>query len=255
MSTFIGQLIGFAVIVFIIVKWVVPPVKGLMQKQQEAIRVALAESEEAAKKLAEADAMHAKAVEEAKAESAKVTEEAKADSERIEAQLQEQAVTEAERIKAQGEQQVHLLRQQTIRGLRHELGADSVQKAEELVRQYVSDPAQQSATVDRFLGELESMAPSTAVLEAGASLNLRAASREALAVAAANAQAHQINNVEFRHGDWWAPLDGERFDLIASNPPYIADADPHLEQGDLRFEPHGARLEAVDSNQDWLISQ
>ncbi|ANW66072.1 F0F1 ATP synthase subunit B/delta [Mycobacterium sp. djl-10] len=181
MSTFIGQLIGFAVIVFIIVKWVVPPVKGLMQKQQEAIRVALAESAEAAKKLAEADAMHAKAVEEAKAESAKVTEEAKADSERIEAQLQEQAVTEAERIKAQGEQQVHLLRQQTIRGLRHELGADSVQRAEDLVRQYVSNPAQQSATVDRFLGELESMAPSTAVLEAGASLNLRAASREALA--------------------------------------------------------------------------
>jgi ATP synthase F0 subunit b/ATP synthase F1 delta subunit len=181
MSTFIGQLIGFVVIVFIIVKWVVPPVKGLMAKQQEAIRVALAESAEAAKKLADADAMHAKAVEDAKAESAKVTEEAKADSERIEAQLQEQAVTEAERIKAQGEQQVHLLRQQTIRGLRHELGADSVQKAEDLVRQYVSDPEQQSATVDRFLGELESMAPSTAVLETGASLNLRAASREALA--------------------------------------------------------------------------
>lgn len=181
MSTFIGQLIGFGVIVFIIVKWVVPPVKGLMQKQQEAIRTALAESAEAAKKLADADAMHAKAVADAKAESAKVTDEARADSERIGAQLQEQAATEAERIKAQGEQQIHLLRQQTIRGLRHELGAESVQKAEDLVRQYVSDPAQQSATVDRFLGELESMAPSTAVLEAGASLNLRAASREALA--------------------------------------------------------------------------
>lgn len=181
MSTFIGQLIGFAVIVFIIVKWVVPPVKGLMQKQQEAVRTALAESAEAARKLADADAMHAKALADAKAESSKVTEEARADSERIAAQLQEQAGTEAERIKAQGEQQVHLLRQQTIRGLRHELGAESVQKAEELVRNYVADPAQQSATVDRFLGELESMAPSTAVLEAGASLNLRAASREALA--------------------------------------------------------------------------
>ncbi len=48
-----------------------------MQKQQEAIRVALAESAEASKKLADADAMHAKAVEDAKAESAKVTDEAK----------------------------------------------------------------------------------------------------------------------------------------------------------------------------------
>ncbi len=67
MSTFIGQLIGFAVIVAILMKWVVPLVKGLMQKQQEAIRVALAESAEAAKKLADADAMHAKALEDAKA--------------------------------------------------------------------------------------------------------------------------------------------------------------------------------------------
>ena len=48
MSTFIGQLIGFAVIAFILVKWVVPPVRTLMQKQQDAVRVALAESAEAA---------------------------------------------------------------------------------------------------------------------------------------------------------------------------------------------------------------
>ena len=82
MSTFIGQLIGFAVIVFIIWQVGRAPVKGLMHKQQEAIRVALAESAEAAKKLADADAMHAKALEDAKAESAKVTDEAKQDSER-----------------------------------------------------------------------------------------------------------------------------------------------------------------------------
>lgn len=181
MSIFIGQLIGFAVIVFILVKWVVPPVKGLMQKQQEAVRVALAESAEASKKLADADAMHTKAVEDAKAAGAKVTEEAQQDSQRITAQLAEQADAEAERIKAQGAQQVQLMRQQLIRQLRSGLGAESVQKAEEIVRNYVSDPAAQSSTVDRFLDELDAMAPSSTVLEAGASLNLRAASREALA--------------------------------------------------------------------------
>ena len=37
--------------------------------------------------------------------------------------------------------------------------------------------------------------------------------------------------------DWYSALAGERYDLIASNPPYIADDDPHLQQGDLRFEP------------------
>src|SRR5690606_35463773 len=145
------------------------------------VRVALAESAEAGKKLADADAMHAKAVEDAKAAGAKVTEEAQQDSQRITAQLAEQADAEAERIKAQGAQQVQLMRQQLIRQLRSGLGSESVQKAEEIVRNYVSDPAAQSSTVDRFLDELDAMAPSSAVLEARASLNLRAASREALA--------------------------------------------------------------------------
>src|SRR5690606_6042328 len=54
------------------------------------------------------------------------------------------------------------------------------------------------------------------------------ASEPALAVARANSSALNLRNVEFRHGDWLAPLAGERFDLIASNPPYIADDDAHL---------------------------
>ena len=63
------------------------------------------------------------------------------------------------------------------------------------------------------------------------------ASVEALAIASENARRNRIGNVEFRHGDWLQPLAGERFDLIASNPPYIALGDPHLGEGDLRFEP------------------
>ena len=182
MGVFIGNLIGFAIIVAIIVKWVVPPMKGMMQKQQDAVRNALAESAEAAKKLADADAMHAKALEEAAAESTKITDEARQDSERIEAQLTEQAGLDAERIKAQGAQQVQFMRQQLIRQLRLGLGNESVQKADELVRAHVADPAAQAATVDRFLDELDQMAPSEAVVETAASARLRAASREALGV-------------------------------------------------------------------------
>jgi F-type H+-transporting ATPase subunit delta len=181
MSIFIGQLIGFAAIAFIIYKWVVPPVRNMMHKQQEAVRAALAESEEASRKLADADAMHAKALEDAKAQSAKVTEEAKHDSERIAAQLTEQAGAEAERIKAQGAQQVQFMRQQLIRQLRAGLGDEAVQKASELVRSHVADPAAQAATVDRFLDELDEMAPSSATIETGASARLRSASRDAFA--------------------------------------------------------------------------
>ena len=76
------------------------------------------------------------------------------------------------------------------------------------------------------------------------------ASTGALEVAARNALANGITNVEFRQGNWFAPLRGERFDLIASNPPYIAEGDPHLQQGDLRFEPATALSSGSDGLQD-----
>ena len=72
------------------------------------------------------------------------------------------------------------------------------------------------------------------------------ASAEALDVARGNALRNRIGNVEFRAGDWLAPLAGERFDLIASNPPYIAEGDPHLDAGDLRFEPASALSSGAD---------
>ena len=71
-------------------------------------------------------------------------------------------------------------------------------------------------------------------------------SADALAVARANGVSNAIANVEFRHGSWWAPLQGERFHLVASNPPYIADGDAHLAQGDLRFEPPTALSSGAD---------
>jgi release factor glutamine methyltransferase len=70
------------------------------------------------------------------------------------------------------------------------------------------------------------------------------ASAAALEVARGNARALGIGNVEFREGDWFAPLAGERFDLVASNPPYIALGDPHL--ADLRHEPALALSSGAD---------
>lgn len=72
------------------------------------------------------------------------------------------------------------------------------------------------------------------------------ASADALDVARGNARRNAVANVEFRHGDWCAPLAGESFDLIACNPPYIALGDPHLGQGDLRFEPPSALASGED---------
>ncbi|QNR96814.1 peptide chain release factor N(5)-glutamine methyltransferase [Stenotrophomonas sp. 169] len=75
-------------------------------------------------------------------------------------------------------------------------------------------------------------------------------SEAALAVAARNAQRHALTTVRFAHGSWLVPLQGQRFDLIASNPPYIRSDDPHLQQGDLRFEPATALASGEDGLAD-----
>ena len=178
MSTFIGQLVGFAVIVWILMKYVAPPVRRMMAAQQETVRNSLAEGAAATQRLAAADTHHAQRVADGQAEARHIVEEARSDSVRIAEQLRAQADVEVERIKIQGGQQVSLLRSQVIRQLRTDLGGESVRRASELVRGYVSDPQARAATVDRFLDELESMAPAAFTPEVGTP-GMRSASRDA----------------------------------------------------------------------------
>ena len=72
----------------------------------------------------------------------------------------------------------------------------------------------------------------------------------ALDVAARNAQALGASRVEFLHGDWFAPVANRSFDLIVANPPYLAEDDPHLQRGDLRFEPRHALASGADGLDD-----
>jgi release factor glutamine methyltransferase len=67
----------------------------------------------------------------------------------------------------------------------------------------------------------------------------------ALDVARHNAQLNGAT-VRFLHSDWYGAVAGETFDLIVSNPPYIAAGDRHLAEGDLRFEPSGALTDGAD---------
>ncbi len=70
-------------------------------------------------------------------------------------------------------------------------------------------------------------------------------SAAALAVAGRNATRLGLE-VDLRHGLWFGPVAGERFDLVVSNPPYVAEGDPHLAQGDLRFEPRSALVAGLE---------
>jgi release factor glutamine methyltransferase len=71
----------------------------------------------------------------------------------------------------------------------------------------------------------------------------------ALDLARENAQRLGLTNVAFVHSDWYAqlPADGQVFDVVVSNPPYVDRTDPHMQEGDLRFEPAHALTPGHDA--------
>lgn len=77
-------------------------------------------------------------------------------------------------------------------------------------------------------------------------------SSDALAVARANGERLGLQ-VEWLQGDWFAPLAGRTFSVITANPPYVAEDDPHLATGDVRFEPDTALTAGADGMRDLQI--
>ncbi len=75
-------------------------------------------------------------------------------------------------------------------------------------------------------------------------------SPQALDVARSNAAKVGMANIEFREGGWLEPLAGMKLDMIVSNPPYVPVGDPHLQQGDVRFEPAQALAAGPDGLDD-----
>ena len=73
---------------------------------------------------------------------------------------------------------------------------------------------------------------------------------EAVALAERNRQRLGLNNATVLNSHWFSALEGQRFDLIISNPPYIAAGDVHLDEGDVRFEPESALVAGADGLDD-----
>ncbi|RKZ82190.1 MAG: peptide chain release factor N(5)-glutamine methyltransferase, partial [Gammaproteobacteria bacterium] len=72
----------------------------------------------------------------------------------------------------------------------------------------------------------------------------------ALNVAKQNAYHHNLNNVIFWQGSWLSAIADNTLDMVVSNPPYIKVDDPHLSQGDVRFEPKSALVSGTDGLED-----
>ncbi len=147
--------------------------------------------------------------------------------------------------RAQGEPVAHLIGQQAFWSLSLQVTTDTLipRPETELLVEKSLERIPQSATwriADLGTG---SGAIALALAKERLTCQLIASDKSmaALKVAKENARRNQIENVEFRHGDWLAALEDEsQIDMIVSNPPYIKHDDPHLQQGDVRFEPAGA---------------
>ncbi|GAA5085611.1 hypothetical protein [Nocardia iowensis] len=155
---FISQLFGFVVIIWVIVKWVVPPVKRMMAKAQGEIQKQIEENEQAAARLNKAKEVYDHGMAEAKAELAQLIEDAHADAEQIVVKMRETAAAEVERVRKQGRDQIELMRRQLIRDLKTDFAASVMTHTADTVRDQVHSPQIKSDAVEKFLEELEAMA-------------------------------------------------------------------------------------------------
>ncbi|MGH3909315.1 MAG: F0F1 ATP synthase subunit B [Pseudonocardiaceae bacterium] len=156
-ATFFLELLIFLLVLGVVWRYVVPPVKRAMNERQEMIRRQIEESERARTQLQAAETRYQEALAEARVEAAKIREAARADSQAIKDEMRQQADQEVARIQQRGEEQLATQRERVVRELRAELGQLAVELAGRIVGESLTDDARRAGTVDRFLGELEQM--------------------------------------------------------------------------------------------------
>ncbi|HVX55397.1 F0F1 ATP synthase subunit B [Nocardioides sp.] len=162
-GTFIVELIAFVIIVFLLFKYIVPPIDRAMTARQDAIRQQFADLDKAKEEANSAKDEFEAQIADARKEAARIREDAREQGAAIIAEMREQAQTEANRIVEHGKTQIEAERQQAVASLRAEVGALATGLAGRIVGESLEDDARQSRVVERFLAELETGDPVAAV--------------------------------------------------------------------------------------------
>jgi len=157
MATVIAELFAFVVVVFVVVRYVVPPARKAMAAQQKAVAKQVEEAERSREELAAAQSTYDKSVEEARTEAAKVRDRARAEADYIGDEMAERAEQDVARIQQRGEDQLGTERKQAVRALRREVGQLAVRLAGRIINEALTDESRRGATIDRVLDELEGM--------------------------------------------------------------------------------------------------
>ena len=166
-ATFLVELAAFAVMVFILAKYVIPPINKAMTARQDAIRKQFHDLEEAKTGAQEAEQEFKAQIADARHEAARIREEAREQGAAIVAEMREQAQTEASRILEHAQAQIAAERQQAVATLRAEVGALATTLAGRIVGESLEDDERSNRVVDRFLADLETLEASQAAGQSG----------------------------------------------------------------------------------------
>jgi len=161
-GTFVVELIAFAAIVWILAKWVIPPINRAMTARQEAIRTQFAELEQAQTDAREAEAAYKEQLDNAKHEAARIREEAREQGAQIVQEAREKAQVEGQRIIEHAHAQMEADRKAALASLRRDVGSLATTLAGQIVGESLDDDERSRRVVDRFLLDLEDLEPATA---------------------------------------------------------------------------------------------
>ncbi len=151
---------GFAVLLFIVVKYVAPAFEKIYTQRVEAIEGGLAKAETAQAEADAALAEYKQQLVEARTEANRIREEARAEGAQILAELRDQAAAESARITSQAHVQIEAERQAAVVSLRAEVGTLATDLASRIVGESLADDARSSRVIDRFLADLETSSQS-----------------------------------------------------------------------------------------------
>jgi len=161
-GTFVAEVVAFGIIVFVLAKWVIPPVNRAMTARQDAIRKEFADLEAAKSEATQAKDEFTSQIADARHEAARIREEAREQGAAIIAELREQAQAEANRIVEHAHAQIQAERQQALASLRAEVGTLATTLAGRIVGESLEDDARSGRVVERFLADLEALETSQA---------------------------------------------------------------------------------------------
>lgn len=148
-------LVGFAVLMYIVVKFIVPMFEKTFAERAEAIEGGIAKAEKAQAEASAALEEYKQQLTDARAEANRIREEARAEGAQILAELKEKAAAESARITAQAHSAIQAERQAAVVSLRAEVGTLATTLAGRIVGESLEDDARAARVVDRFLADLE----------------------------------------------------------------------------------------------------